>query len=178
MTVIIAGIGSRKTPQGILNEMQKVGAWCRESKIFVRSGHAGGADLAFEAGSQEFCIAYLPWRRFNREFKSKARTFVPEDFSLEVQEQLDSYTNNFHPAPQKLTNGGRALMNRNVLQVLGGKLNMPVNAVICWTEDGLASGGTGQTLRIAKHHNIQVLNMYALEWNTADKVTAALALFL
>lgn len=81
MSHIIAGIGSRETPSTILDAMTFIGLWCRENNIWVRSGHAQGADWAFECGAQENCIAYLPWKGFNTELKSKARFHVVEESS-------------------------------------------------------------------------------------------------
>jgi LDH2 family malate/lactate/ureidoglycolate dehydrogenase len=48
---------------------------------------------------------------------------------------------------------------------LGADLLDPVRLVACWTADGSLDGeglfddGTGQALRIARHHGIAVLNL-------------------
>ena len=69
----IAGIGSRETPQPVLDEMKKIGEWCKEINFTLRSGHAEGADWFFEQGAQENCTAYLPWAGFNNELESNAK---------------------------------------------------------------------------------------------------------
>ena len=51
MSKVIAGVGSRQTPQHVLGEMVSIGAWARNNKVYVRSGHADGADWAFELGA-------------------------------------------------------------------------------------------------------------------------------
>lgn len=163
--MIITGIGSRETPSKILKEMTKIGKWCLENNITVRSGHADGADWAFEEGAQERCIAYLPWDWFNKELVSKAKKVtVPRN------EKYDAITAKFHPNPNALSAYGKLLMNRNACQVLGLNLDKLTNYVICWTKDGQASGGTGQALRIAKAYNVPVLNMYFEHLNTLDKL--------
>ena len=161
----IAGIGSRETPPNILEEMKKIGQHCQKIKVVIRSGHADGADWAFEQGAQDFCIAYIPWKDFNTHLQSKARLWVPT-FSDELMKTVSR----FHPAPEKLTYGVQRIMARNACQILGRDLKEPSECVVCWTPDGKDSGGTGQALRIAEHHKIPILNMYHEEWNTAAKV--------
>ena len=43
--------------------------------------------------------------------------------------------------------------------MLGPKLDAPSDFVLCWTEDGEASGGTGQAMRIAAAHGVPVYNL-------------------
>ena len=92
---IISGVGSRETPENILTEMTAIGAFCRENKILLRSGHADGADFAFELGAQEACVAYLPWNGFNRQKTSLASKQQLKKFYLP---QLMKYAERFHPA--------------------------------------------------------------------------------
>lgn len=51
-------------------------------------------------------------------------------------------------------------MRRNGCQVLGLELDKPSNMVICYTPDGLPSGGTGQAIRIAESYRIPVINLF------------------
>jgi hypothetical protein len=50
-------------------------------------------------------------------------------------------------------------MARNYRQIIG-KDAQNSEFVICWTKDGESSGGTGQALRIAAHHNIPIHNLF------------------
>jgi len=165
MLKVICGIGSRATPDDILEEMTKIGTWCCASKIYVRSGHADGADFAFEQGAQSYCIAYLPWRGFMNIHKSQAKMVVPE-----FNEAQMATVDKFHPAADRLDACSRKMMARNSCQVLGQKLDSPVSAVICWTEKARLVGGTAQAIRIAKEYHIPVWNMFWDRYNTADKV--------
>lgn len=45
-----AGVGSRETPQDILNTMYKIGKYLASKGYTLRSGGAIGADTAFENG--------------------------------------------------------------------------------------------------------------------------------
>ena len=154
--MIIAGIGSRETPEDILDQMTEIGAICRERKIFVRSGHAPGADQAFEFGAREYCIAYIPWKGFEGDTVTLGTKYIiPPDL-----EKLTHYAKQFHPAWEKLSPGAQKLMARNSCQVLGQNLESPADLIVCWTKDGQATGGTGQALRIAEKNNIPILNLY------------------
>ncbi len=153
--MIISGIGSRETPTHIQEQMFQIGVWCLENQVWVRSGHADGADWAFEQGAQEYCLAYLPWLGFNKHLTSRARWCIPQ-----VTSAMLDITKKYHPAYEKLSPGGLQLMARNACQILGVSLKDPVNAVVCWTKDGEPSGGTGQAIRIAMDRGIPILNMY------------------
>lgn len=152
--MIVTGIGSRQTPEHVLSDMRRIGAWCRRNKIGLRSGHAEGADWAFEQGAQEFCICYLPWSRFNRELVSEAR-IVPFKPSPEV----DAILKEIHPAADKLADAVRLLHGRNVWQILGMGLSKPSDVVVCWTPDGKTVGGTATAIRLAEKHGIPVFNL-------------------
>jgi len=177
--MFIAGIGSRETPGDILDEMTRIGEWVRGSgKHYIVSGHAEGADWAFERGAQERCIVFLPWKTFNNHLQSNALISVPP-----LTQKAKNVTKRYHPAYDKLSHGALGLHCRNGFQILGSELGdiltgkvIPkrVNVVVCWTSDGKASGGTGQAIRIAEGHNIPVLNMYDDKWNTYEKVIAFL----
>ena len=161
----IAGIGSIQTPNEICAAMFKIGTWCAIQKIEVRSGHANGADWAFENGAGELCIAYLPWVGFNSQLKMCGNAIIL-DFTKEVMELAEKY----HPSFNYLSPGAKKLIARNSFQVLGSDLKSPVNAIVCWTKDAKTVGGTGQALRIAEDYGLPVINMAMEEFNTADKV--------
>jgi hypothetical protein len=156
--MIIAGVGSRETPLDVLVTMIEIGKWCKDHNIWVHSGHAEGADWAFERGAQEKCIAYLPWLGFNSHLVSKAQLKIPKDNS-----EATILAEQYHPAYDKLSRGGKALMVRNGYQVLGESLSSPVDAVVCWTTRGQATGGTGQVIRIATAKSIPIYNLYSMD---------------
>lgn len=170
MVKLIAGIGSRETPANILVEMFKIGEWCKANNITIRSGHAEGADWAFERGAQEACTVYLPWKGFNCKLSSKAKYIVPT-YTKEVMDSVYK----FHPKPDKLSHPVVKLMARNGVQVMGQDMKEPVDIVVCWTQFGKMVGGTSQALRIAQHYGIPVINMYHKQFDSAEKVIAELS---
>lgn len=141
--MIYAGIGSRKTPDYHLGIMQAVGLSLASLHFTLRSGRARGADQAFERGARYgggFCEIYEP------------RYDLPKSWF--------EHAAMFHPTWRKCSSDAKILHARNSAIMLGGDLLHPVRFVCCWTVDGKASGGTGQALRIAEHHNIPVFNLF------------------
>lgn len=165
----IAGIGARKTPDHILKEMELIGQWAKVNEVLVLSGHADGADYAFERGAQEFTRAFLPWKNFNKELPHLGISIDVGHFK-----NLDEWVDQYHPAPQNLSFGARKLMRRNVCQILNSSLADPVKAVVCWTASGGLTGGTAFAMRIAQAHNVPIINMYHEHSDTAIKVISQL----
>ena len=175
MSHCIAGIGSRKTPSFICTLMIAIGAWCRENDIYVRSGHAAGADYSFEVGAREHTIIYLPFPRFNSALhKGTKHVICWDDVELEIRQRALRSVEKYHPAPHYLKGVGRKLMARNYFQIHGTKLeSQPVNAVVCWTPSGKGGGGTGQAIRMADSLDIPVLDLGGMGdmfW-TVERVT-------
>ena len=81
----------------------------------------------------------------------------------------------YHPAPDRLGRGGVQLQARNGFQVLGPRMDKPVDVVVAWTVGGAGGGGTGQALRLARDQGIRVLDLghplYA-SW-TPEQIVAA-----
>lgn len=137
-----AGIGSRETPEHVLDRMTKLAGILERKGFILRSGSARGADRAFERGvKDQICNVEI--------------FLVSNDTPLWTH----TFTEHFHPQPKALGEH-RGLMDRNACQILGRDGNTPVEFVVCWTKDGKASGGTGHALRIAKYYDIPIYNFY------------------
>lgn len=151
-----AGIGARKTPPDILDRMAELGEEMARRGWVLRSGAADGADQAFERGAREAggaCEIYLPWAGFQgRDGHGPGEHVGVDGAALELAQA-------YHPAWSRLGRGAQALMARNAYQVLGPTLDRPVRTVVCWTQDGRIAGGTGQALRMARHHRTDVVNL-------------------
>lgn len=147
METYYAGIGSRKTPADVLDDMSMLSYLLRNMGVVLRSGGAVGADKAFETG------AY-----------SQKEIFTPNDDipvkAFEIAEEL-------HPNWNACSSYAKRLQARNVLQVLGKNLDAPVDFVVCWTSDGCENhqnrtretGGTGQAIALASLLDIPVFNL-------------------
>jgi hypothetical protein len=150
MTQYYAGIGSRQTPDEVIEEMRTIAAILRENGYVLNSGGADGADTAFEDGAGDQKQIFLPWNGFNgREdgIVAGGRTFAKK-IAMRV-----------HPYWDNLTQGGKKLHTRNVCQVLGNDFKTHVDFVVCWTPDGKPSGGTRTAIVIAEEYSIPVYNL-------------------
>lgn len=153
MPKFYAGIGSRQTPPDICDFMTDIAAELEKFDWTLRSGHAGGADLAFENGATKQAEIMLPWSGFNGARVDNIRFYAPNNpRSLEIAAQ-------FHPAWDRCSQGAKNMHARNVHQIAGLSLNEPVKFVVCWTPNGSRSGGTGQALRIAEHLRIPIFDL-------------------
>lgn len=152
---IYTGIGARKTPEPILKNMESAARYLAGEGFILRSGAADGADKAFEAGCdsvQGKKEIYLPWENFNGH---KSNFWKPGPIAHDVAAK-------YHPAWDTLSDGAKKMMARNVNQMFGNHLSVNTQLVVCWTEKGEITGGTGQALRIAQDFKITVLNFGSL----------------
>ncbi len=156
---VYAGIGSRETPQVILETMERIGRAMARHGWTLRSGAADGADTAFEAGaahgkgSREI---WLPWPGFNGRTADNAgtRLAVNNPANRDLARQS-------HPAWHVLRDAVQKLMVRNVHHILGPEpgSSPPSDLVICWTPDGAGEGGTGMAIRLAGQQGIPVVDL-------------------
>ena len=158
--IYYTGVGSRETPQSIMEEMLRIAQKFGKLGWTLRSGAAPGADGAFEIGCDSVLgpkEIFLPWANFN---SNPSPHFEIPDRAYEISSR-------YHPAWVRLKTPVRRLMARNAQQVLGKNLDSPSSFVVCWTPDGCtnhesrtqATGGTGQAISIASAHNIPVINL-------------------
>ena len=160
------GVGSRQTPDDILDHMFKVAYLLAKNSWVLRSGAADGADTAFEDGCDRAegpKAIYLPWGGFNGRFEHE-EPFLHVGNKLETYQQAVSIASKFHPYWGGLSSGAKNLHTRNVFQVLGHRLDSPSKFLLCWTPGGKQQGGTAQAIRIAEHHNVPVINMFHKDW--------------
>ncbi len=155
--MIIAGIGSRQTPPDVLAAFEAFARTASKGHYgaWFRSGHADGADYAFEKGAKTKCIVYLPWDSFNHELPvlgvGQALNFVDEA-ALKMVAEHEPYATN-------CSNGVKLLKCRNVFQILGRDMCNKSDLVVCWTPGAKASGGTGLAIKIARRHDIPVIDV-------------------
>lgn len=142
--LVIAGIGSRNTPLHVLRDMERIGEWCREHGVYVRSGHARGADYAFEKGARERCLVYLPTADFNAHLSLLGKVgYVAAD-----DPRGRTAANNFHAGwgPSFVA----LARMRNTKIILGRDENRPVNLVVYWNPPMKTTGGTAHALAVAR----------------------------
>lgn len=163
------GVGSRETPPKVLETMRQLGKVLAEKGYVLRSGGAGGADTAFEQGCDDFTKddkvgmkeIFIPWKGFSGRHRHEQDVYC-------LDENL--YRNNcfdiakkYHPGWHRVSQGGRSLHSRNVLQVLGQNIQTPTAFVVAYAKrdkNGKAKGGTAMAINIAEDNKIPVFNLY------------------
>lgn len=145
------GIGSRSTPITTQVTMCKIAQYLNSIGYTLRSGGAYGADSAFESQAGTLKEIYLPWKGFN---SNNSQLFTPSEEAYTLAEK-------YHPAWHRLRPSVKALMARNMHQVLGLNLDTPSDFVVCYTSDGRFSGGTGQALRLCKDLKVPIFNLFS-----------------
>ena len=151
MNKTYAGIGSRNTPIDILFLMEDIGKFLARCGYTLFSGHAQGADLAFETGCDRVNgnkKIFIPWAGFN------GSDSLYNKVTLKAREIAGKYCRNYAYLP----NTTQLLFARNSYQVLGEDLDSPVDFIVCYTPEGKLKGGTSQAIRIAKDFEIPVFN--------------------
>jgi hypothetical protein len=145
-----AGIGSRKTPEDVLDNMFDIASKLETKGYTLRSGGADGADDAFAQGTEVSDI-YLPWRGFNDVSGSKLNE--AEAWTYKIAEEL-------HPAWSRCSQGAKKLHARNIHQILGDAEDASLcEFVVCWTPNGRMKGGTATAIKLAKSNGIKVYNL-------------------
>jgi hypothetical protein len=141
------GIGSKETPDDILDLMKRLAFWLYMGGFTLRSGGARGADTAFELGAR----------------RSK-KIYYANDGDCPIASRI---AGQFHPKWEKLGENTKRLHTRNVFQVLGRDLCAPSEFILCWTPGGATNhaertrldGGTGTAISVASHYGIPVHNL-------------------
>lgn len=160
MEIYYAGIGSRETPEDVCRKMHAAAKSMARLGFILRSGGASGADSAFESGVAAAIAEsngdlqapaseiYLPWKGF-RQNQSPLYGSTREARLI---------ARDFHPKWEILSCAGRDFHARNVYQIRGSDLQTFSSFVLCWTNGGKITGGTGQALRMAQAYDIPILN--------------------
>jgi len=159
-TVTYTGVGSRLTPDHVLERMREIGAAFARAGATLRSGGAGGADEAFEFGARYgggLSELYLPWLGYNDCTSGIVRSAI----------DAEALARSVHPAWERLGPAAKRLHTRNVHVVLGLDLKSPSSFLICWTLDGCEgkatrtsrTGGTATAILIAERFRVPVFNL-------------------
>lgn len=170
------GVGSRETPQEILDMMTAVGKKLASDGWTLRSGAAVGADAAFELGwfqwwasqtpwpNEAHAELYLPWNGYNGHDRDGCfgANILPDEDDKGLSIVAEGIAMQMHPNWAACKRGARAMHTRNVYQVLGRDLKTPSKMLIAWTKltkAGQPMGGTATAIRLAEKHNIPCFNL-------------------
>ena len=172
------GVGSRETPEHILNVMMDLGEKLADLGWVLRSGAAQGADQAFEIGwirhvarTKDFTKAeiYIPWEGFEKHRRDGCFgcNILPDLDNPELYKKAVQIAEETHPAWERCSRGARTLHTRNVYQVLGQTLDKPSRMLMAWaptTKSGTPKGGTATAIKLAQLSGVKdVFNLYKIE---------------
>jgi hypothetical protein len=168
------GVGSRETPEPILEIMSLIGKKLTDLGWVMRSGDAPGADSAFYAGclkSENFGrfkpMVYLAGSPIRGRYHDPSMGFYNatlydtwEDSRTIALRIRGSWIGK---GGEELSEWGKGQHTRNVMQVLGHTLIEPSRFLICWAipvgKRGLVKGGTGTAVKLALEEKIDVINL-------------------
>lgn len=151
--IFYTGIGSRGTPEDVMESMTTLAERLQERGWILRSGGADGADLAFENGAGSKKNIFIPWKGFN---DSLSPYYNIPDKAFEIASKI-------HPAWDKLGQGAKRLHARNIMQVTGMNLKVKSKFIVCWTKGGQYKGGTATAMKLADMLKIEIFNLFDCE---------------
>lgn len=173
--LVVTCIGANGTPDDMLSLMTRIGRALDSRGAILRSGGANEADLAFEAGWRNAgaCEIFHPWHGFHPKTEGRSldegrilkrrrpnqgmgSPIVLVGAHLDEAEEIASST---HPAWEKCNEGTRSLHVRAIPQVVGASLTRPSDLMVCWTDDGRASGSIAHAMRYAQRKGVQIVNL-------------------
>lgn len=156
-----AGVGSRDTEPHIMKLMSEIASILEDNGYILRSGHANGADKAFESGIKDHhnMDIYLPKEGFNDGYsKDTGFVYIPDDILND--DYCRAYESlKYHPKGYSMKLSTKIMMIRNFFQVHGLIGEPSSEFIICWTPNGEMVGGSAQALRLSKASNIPVYNL-------------------
>ncbi len=162
-----AGIGARVTPLPIQHTMSTIASELAHAGWSLRSGHADGADLAFEQGSKASSVRnqiFLPWAGFNGADPLNPNYIVMTD--AEFDKASDIVSRHLETAHwRNMKDSHRRLHARNALQVFGPDLSPYADEssksefIICWTPEAKEVGGTATAIKLANYWGIRLFNL-------------------
>lgn len=167
-----SGIGSRQTPQHIIDNMIITAEWLATEGYILRSGNANGADVAFGIGCDSVngsSEIYLPYKNFNGGCRNSLHVS-----NKRILKQATQIMKTLKPKTYTWNAKNTPYHQRNVFQVLGVNLNTPSKFVICYTATGAESeheiltmqdsSGTSTAIVLADRLGIPVINMFNANW--------------
>ena len=145
--------------------MEGIGTLLALLGYVLRSGHASGADEAFERGAASVnptrTEIYLPWKDFRKNDGIDGVNYFtlnPKAFSFARSQLMDR---EILPKFDKLNDDTKAFHARNVFQVYGMKLKKSDFVVYCAERgpDGKVFGGTRTAVELAESLQVPTYNL-------------------
>ena len=169
-----AGVGSRETPEDIMELMRRISFALYAQGYALSSGDAEGADKAFYEGAVKSpyyqhlgARIYLAWNGVGKRWHDP-KNFFYDASQYPTWESAKSIAEECRGSWEGLGRGGIAMHSRNVYQIMGACLTDPVKSIIYWAKPvgktEKVKGGTNTALQLAIKCEIPVrINLYTDE---------------
>lgn len=158
-----AGIGSRETPQEILEFQTRIATRLEKDGWLLSSGGAEGADQAFENGVSSIRNNQIIIAKNGHHGRHSTDGYVNFGNATQLMKnQCDALVSTIHPAWDNMPRWMKNLHSRNVMQILGPELDTPVKFVLYWAPEdrySVAKGGTRTAVVLAQRLGIPTFNM-------------------
>jgi hypothetical protein len=165
-----AGIGSRDLTPAQREVCVKLGYFLATQGWILHTGNAQGADQAFAEGANlvdpKAVRLFLPWRSYEAAaVRDGNQVFSLEQYSPQQIDVLNEEAAQYHPAWDRLKQGGQKLMMRNglIIAPTAHLVRHPVAVVLAFPSQKPGGGGTGQGMRLAESYGLPVVDLNTLD---------------
>jgi hypothetical protein len=159
-----ACIGTREPSPEWVGRCETLGGYLVRLGWVVSTGNAPGVDQAFARGANQYhperVQLSLPWPKF------ESQAIHPQNQVRSVQDLesgelivYEALAHKYHPRYQYLTQGAKKLMIRNSMIMMGPL----VDVCLALPSEKKGGGGTGQGMRIAAGHNVEVVDLRSFD---------------
>jgi hypothetical protein len=175
-TMTYAGIGSRETPQEVLDLMTEAAKYLDGLGYTLRSGGAAGADTAFEKGAikKEIFKGFDPVgeteikiaHEIHPDLKGAMSASKNKKIKAKIAEGASN--NEAEKSGERSAWAVQNLMARNTNQIFGKNLDSTTDFVLFYAQETnnplRPKGGTGQAVEMARRKGIPTINMASPDW--------------
>lgn len=156
------GVGSREVDANGASKIEHLAKVLSLHGYTLSTGDARGSDTFFFTSHDGGRVRYAPFGK-----KKLLQGCIQVSNELVQYSLAEKIAGQTHPAWRWIPQPYKELHTRNVFQVLGTKLDLPSEFLVCWTPDGIIgeqgrskiTGGTATAIAVAERFGIPVFNL-------------------
>ncbi len=174
-TMTYAGIGSRETPDEVLEVMTKAAQWLASKGYKLQTGYKRktGDRIKEEGADKAFSIGAKNKELFGPDMANDKTIAIAHEVYPNLKGMWEYTYNKWvetvgETKAKEYADGAINLQARNTFQVFGASLDTPVDFVLFYAEETSnplrPKGGTGQAVEMARRKGIPTINMMDKNW--------------
>ena len=174
-TMTYAGIGSRKTPDEVLEAMTEAAQWLESKGYKLQTGYKRktGDRIKEEGADKAFSIGTKNKELFGPDMANDKTIAIAHEVYPNLKGMWEHTYNKWvetvgETKAKEYADGAINLQARNTFQVFGASLDTPVDFVLFYAEETSnplrPKGGTGQAVEMARRKGIPTINMVNKDW--------------